>query len=656
MRTETKNGPAAPKKPTIKILLYTDDPLIAKTNGFGQFFGLGSMKERLLAHGPSFAYIDIKWFSRNSDAEHHADYKLDDILNNEVAKTGEPFDEIWFFGMHQNNTNQFSLLARRGGPESELNEDEVAALTEWMEIRDGCGGGGVLMTGDHNNENPLRDLACSNGNYADPAARAEFLGIGRALGHLVPRAGELRKWEGKPTYRPSDSFNTISDGGFQTDLSPQQLELRNVNVDGDLDENGQPHPLFFYKKGKFINVFPDHAHEGAVRIPRTLNPDVWRCDANGRQVQPQVVALGRGAREPNKPRNIIATYNGDLAGVGRIVADTTWHHYMNVNLKGFPHPAPVGSASDQIGQYYANLAVWLAPKHKRQAMARLMLWELARNTVLLEEQQDGGSTGVTTAQSVFATVRSGCELQELIQAYPPEKLTELYMQAREIQLSETQVLVGSVPKSYHKAIADPLIDLRAILDNVIKTDLDGDSEQHEDRVQKTLNTLPELSRLTETSSSNGTTTCVEADEHWTIDLLPDRSSQVDSLTFCLNLNRGIINGQVFDSVTREHVSEVYGTSHSVQSLLELDEEASFMTLNFDRRGRRVALSGVAVHGRFEGRFTRFVAAAEAAAAAATAAATAGATAAATAAASPMSLVIAASPGDGDTGSASGTQT
>ena len=30
----------APDKPTIKILLYTDDPQITETNDFGQFLGL----------------------------------------------------------------------------------------------------------------------------------------------------------------------------------------------------------------------------------------------------------------------------------------------------------------------------------------------------------------------------------------------------------------------------------------------------------------------------------------------------------------------------------------------------------------------------------------------------------------------------------------
>jgi len=94
MRTYTKAQQLPPEKPTIKILLYTDDPQIAPTNDFGHFFGLGSMIERLRAHTPTFANLEIKWASRNSDATHHADNKLDAILNQEVADTNEPCDEI----------------------------------------------------------------------------------------------------------------------------------------------------------------------------------------------------------------------------------------------------------------------------------------------------------------------------------------------------------------------------------------------------------------------------------------------------------------------------------------------------------------------------------------------------------------------------------
>jgi hypothetical protein len=624
----------APDKPTIKILLYTDDPQIAETHEFGQFLGLGSMKERLEAHKPAFADLDVRWISRNPDADHHAANKLNDILSR------EHYDEIWFFGMHQCNTNKFSLLERRGGAESELNEEEIAALTEWMRIGDdGCGGGGILMTGDHSNENPLYGLAATNGNHNDPAAGPEFLGIGRALGCHVPRAGALRKWEGSPTHRSDDSFSTISNGGFQMDRIPQQLELRPVDVKGDPDPDGQPHPLFFYREGRYIQFFPDHAHEGAVVTPDVealLDREVWPCDASGRQILPHVVARGTDARRPNDPINIIATYNGDLAGVGRIVADSTFHHYMNLNLRGFPHPALTDSPSDQIGQFYANLAVWLAPKYKRQAMARLMFSELARYTPLQEAQEAAESTGAA-ARSLLA-MASSCELHELTEVDTPVEMADLYG-AREIQMPSRHGLSGSVLKSSHDAVRvagsamDPDFQLRSI----IKAGLKERFQEQEGQVRNTLQTLSGLPII-----GNGASVCDEANESWTIQTLsdprPGRPQADNMYFFCLSIDEGIISGRVSDSDIGEYLSPVTGTLMPLE-----DSEGSFsMTLDFFRDAQRVTICGVRSLRSFRGTFTCAATAAEAASAGASYAYT--------------YMDVAMTPGDGDTGSASGTQT
>lgn len=626
-----RNTKLAPEKPTIKILLYTDDPQIAPTNEFGQFFGLGSMIDRLKVHEPAFATLDIQWVSRNSNANSHADNKLTDILSR------EHFDEIWFFGMHQSNTSQFSLLARRGGPESELNEEEVAALTEWMRIRDdGCGGGGVLMTGDHANENPVSAPAGTNGSYKKPAASEEFLGLGRALGRNVPRAGALRKWEGPPTYHPDNSLSTISSGGLQTDRVPQQLELRTVNAFGDPDSNGQPHPLFFYKEGRFIEVFPDHAHEGAVVLPdeaALLDTDVWPG-----QIRPQIVALGRDARRPDDPVNIIATYNGDLAGVGRIVADSTWHHYMNLNLRNFPHPAPTDSPSDQIGQFYANLAVWLAPKYKRQAMARLMFWELARYTLVLEERQDAESTGAT-ANSVLGTAVSPCEVNELIQVYTPKEVTDLYAEGK-IDLPSKDALIGWVLKSYHDVMrnAETSIDPEALdVTNVINNGIRSAFREYRGQVRNTFYTLNSRSVL-----RSGPPACDAPSESWTIQTLSDPwpgRAQADNLyDFCLSINGGIISGSVSDADTGNFLSTVTGTHTSLG-----DSEGSFrMVLEFSRGGRRITISGTRLLRNFLGRFQPSVVA--------EAASVGGSSI------YPAPSAPAPAGGDGDMGSASGTQT
>ena len=636
MRTERDTRPAAPEKPTIKILLYTDNPKIAETNDFGQFFGLGSMIARAEAHAPTFATLDFRWVCRNPNDDSPAANKLDDVLRR------ESFDEIWFFGLHQSNTDQVSLLLRRGGPESELDEDEIAALTEWMGNReDGCGGG-ILMTGDHASENPLNGVASTNGNNGDPAP--EFLGLGRALGFAVPRAGALRKWEGPPTYHPNDSLSTIFNGGLQQDRAPQQLELRTVNLNGDPDASGQPHPLFYYREGRFIEVFPDHPHEGAVITPDEATPldrDVWPVNASGTQVRPQVVAFGRDARRPDDPLNIIATYNGDLTGVGRIVADSTWHHYMNLNLRGFPHPAPENSPSDQIGQFYANLAVWLAPKCKRQAMARLMFWELARYTLLLEEESDAESTGVT-AQSVLTMAASPCEVHELIQVYTPAEVAELYG-AGKIQLPSKEKLIGWVVKSYHDVIreAGSAIDPEAIdVTSVVNAGFRRAFREHRGHTRDTLRTLS-----TGPIIGAGTPACPERNETWTIETLSDARRgrpQVDDLySLCLRIDGGDISGTVSDGDTGTFLSNVSGTHTSRGSA----EDGFTMILEFTNGRRHVRISGARIGTNFMGTFTSSVRAPEVASAAMSSSYMV----------KPMPMPAPA-PGDGDTGSASGTQT
>ncbi len=422
-------------KPTLRILLYTD------AHEFDEdFLGLSKMKERLKAHEPAFAVLEPILVCRND--KQNADNKLDDILR-EAQGNGEPFDEIWFFGLQQANTQTPLFGSSHDGPFNELTDNEIAALRQWMGTENGGHGGGVLMTGDHSGTAPgrLRDTNLSN----------RFLGLGRAIGHAVPRAGALRTWEGSPTAQAGDTFSTITSFGNQGDRFPQHLNLLNVNGDGDPDENGQPHPLFFYSQDEYIRVFPDHHHEGAVSIPQTFDQQEWPDGPFGQQVRPHVVAQSVDIRR-GQQLNIIATYNGDLANVGRIVADSTWHHYTNVNLDGFEHPAPIGSESDQIGQFYGNLAMWLAPRSKREEMARAMNWQLARYTLLLERTGNAEQIG-NVAHSLINRTASPCEVNELLRVLPPPQAPAFEAAALTGNVAASvELFLGNLLKGYHNEI------------------------------------------------------------------------------------------------------------------------------------------------------------------------------------------------------------
>ncbi len=443
------------EKPTIKILLYTDDPNEA-TRG-NDLFGIGSLIERLEAHAPAFAALRIERVSRSS-LKIHADKKIDSVLKKEGETAGQTFDEIWFFGFHQARLEKFSLAVNRGGRESELDRDEVLTLRRWMTAGDegqGAVGGGVLMLGDHSDPRPQGIIPSQNDLCPPSDAGADFLGLGRALGRCVPRAGKLRQWDGGPTTRDVDRFSTVADAGFQQDSIPQPLLHRNVNAHGEPDPGGQPHPLFFYKQGRLIDVYPDHEHEGAVILPEgELDRNEWpvTTDAAGAEVQPRphVIAYGFDSRR-GRLLDLVAAYDGDRVNVGRIVADSTWHHYLNLNLLGFPHPAPEGSASDQIGQFYANLAVWLAPAARRRKMGLAMMWRLATLTLLLEGAGDMLRIGRTAFNSL-SKVASPCEINEMIRATAPEKYKALYFPdggATYSPIPSKEVLLGCVLRSYH---------------------------------------------------------------------------------------------------------------------------------------------------------------------------------------------------------------
>ena len=465
--------------PTVRILLYTDDPLEVTDDALKNW-SLGIMLLHIRAHAPAFANLCFNLVSRNSSRQNHADNRLDDL----IAKGN--YDQIWFFGTHQGNRENFSMEVLRGGPQSELDEKEVKALENWMRASGGEGqrGGGVLMTGDHAEPRPPDGLPALPPPPPGSVPKEEFWGLGRALGRHVPRAGQMRSWEGPPTRRAVDNQNTqvlttgtnFDDDLLQFDPIPQRLKHVTFDTKGEPAAGGRPHPLFFYRQGTFIHVYPDHMHEGTVIIPKDedlADKDVW---PNGQLVRPRVVARGT---DNSKARDVdlIAAYNGDRADVGRIVADSTWHHYFNINLHRFIPPGDINTPTDQIGQYYGNLAVWLTPLAKRREMARAMIRWVATHPVLLEERvleelSDDEWSSVLEylgerAYYLLSQVASQCEIHELLNALLPDEVRAnvetLYLPEKgfalgsfgsvEFLLPSKELLLGSFTNQYHREVA-----------------------------------------------------------------------------------------------------------------------------------------------------------------------------------------------------------
>lgn len=276
------------------------------------------------------------------------------------------YDQIWIMGQHLGSFNPgdpFELdVDGNGFPESALSQAEVIDLWKWMNK-----GGGVLITGDHSNFPSL------------PTDTSGLLNLGRALGKRVLRAGKMRVWEGPPgAFRASKSVNTSNDEDSmrlmpnQEDATPQVIYPVSWEIANKWTIRRFFHPLFIGSNSTgLIREFPDHGHEGALSIPDQLDNDEWPSKGS-HQPKPVIVAYGTNRNDDSRIA-IVSVYDGQTANVGRIVAHTTWHHFVNVNLVGFARMGPSSSALVGLSEYYSNLAWYLTPKAQRMRTLTSML-------------------------------------------------------------------------------------------------------------------------------------------------------------------------------------------------------------------------------------------------------------------------------------------
>ena len=123
----------------------------------------------------------------------------------------------------------------------------------------------------------------------------------------------------------------------------------------------RPHPVLCHPQLGPIDVMPDHAHEGVV-FDHVAQPAVGLAaitlgnsynfgggvsgdeypTVDGVQPLPMVIAHGRTLADPplihekgDSPAKrfaMISVYDGHRADVGRVATDSTWHHWMNINI------------------------------------------------------------------------------------------------------------------------------------------------------------------------------------------------------------------------------------------------------------------------------------------------------------------------------------
>jgi len=130
-----------------------------------------------------------------------------------------------------------------------------------------------------------------------------------------------------------------------------------------------------------------------------------------------VIAEGTDKRN-GRIYDVVIAYDGDKAGVGRIVADSTWHHYFNVNLKGFP---VYGAVRSQLAQFYVNLALWLSPPAKRAQISCWLRWKLLQVPTVQMAYRDSRFELGKAAAGVLRRIAGPCVIRDVF--YPVMDLT-----------------------------------------------------------------------------------------------------------------------------------------------------------------------------------------------------------------------------------------
>jgi hypothetical protein len=391
---------------TVKVLLVTDGGL-----NFGEGdFGLSTFVRVLRDDAPSRVRFELTLAHiRNvSDVEMLAAepgiarriklFRFD----NQSHFTPEMYDQVWLFGIETNYSGM------GGGRGTFLAPAEIDAIFAHMQR-----GGGLFATGDHGF---LGQALCGGlprvrgmrhwGNFPDNLEQTNEVSMTGARRNDTNQIGH-------------DSPRSFSD---QSDDVPQPLDLKLYSTRiGALRQARYPHPLLCGRTGR-IDVFPDHPHEGECRVPPDVTQSIsgaeeYPLDAGGTRIVPEVIAWSRVPAGNNSRGSKTATvahtfgavsaYDGHRAeGKGRVVCDSTWHHFVNVNLIGVveggvfdefdvpgehlsKHDGFLSSAAglavlDKIKNYFTNIGVWVSPPARHTCFNRLVWWELVYADRIME--------------------------------------------------------------------------------------------------------------------------------------------------------------------------------------------------------------------------------------------------------------------------------
>lgn len=331
------------------------------------------------------------------------------VQNNFRFDTANPavtlanYDQIWIFGI--------------GSGGFALSSAEVGVVSVFMN-----GGGGVFATGDHASLGRslcgslprirhMREWRDANSGGVPMGTETDVNRAVMRIDTVVdPGANGLYEFDDQsdgipqriyPHYKVTDS-DGLAGSAWQASVHPL-LMLPGALATRSSSAANVPEGF-----SKDIDVLPDHPHESvcyevtaAATLAGTYNisgqnfAEFQPSAANptqrvGAEIVAYAVAGGRAVlngvwKPPVKPRmfGVISAYDGRLAQPypgnsqrpGRIACDSTWHHFVNINLDGTGSGrSGLGSGSgasftpsaalEKIYAYYRNIALWLQPANR----------------------------------------------------------------------------------------------------------------------------------------------------------------------------------------------------------------------------------------------------------------------------------------------------
>lgn len=326
------------------------------------------------------------------------------------------------------------LFAIEAGNPNPAFAPEAEAIAQFME-----NGGGFFATGDHAN-------------------------LGAPLCGLIPRVRSMRRWwsgtgpQGEPSAPPPigptrhdttqpgpdnvTHFEDQSDDVAQT-IVPAWYYAGLSIKQGYPAKKYLPHPLLCSPQG-VVTFLPDHMHEGWCEVPNNLSSTFTIGDSTVREypdytpanapagfvpapLGPEIVATGHVKKNTTSPAldidahtggidptneitfGVIGAWDGHRVGKGRVVVDSTWHHFFDINLTGdryledeslgpqhaqklhgFYIPNGAGGRIPceeykMIQWYFRNIIYWLIPAGRHQTIWWHTLLAVEKKPRLLEE-------------------------------------------------------------------------------------------------------------------------------------------------------------------------------------------------------------------------------------------------------------------------------